>query len=121
MMLAMWASISVCSGPLPQAQCQQNIAEKMKILKTWVSPSLLKLLGNVCSCVKLCSKLLIILIMQCILCNETPRINSKKTREAQTGSQRQRVPSVAILGHSSYIPNLIVIDSLTTCELHQMM
>ena len=47
MMLAMWASISVCSCPLPQAQCQQNIAEKMKILKTWVSPSLLKLLGNV--------------------------------------------------------------------------
>jgi len=145
-MLATWDSISVCSGPLPQAQYQQLVKTLHKKRKFWRPESALLYRSYLvtCSCVKwhlkifqlwihkLCSKLLIILIMQCSPCDETPRmqcspcdetprIKSKKMREAKTGSQRQTVPSVAILGHSSYIPNLIVIDSLTTCELHQLM
>ena len=50
-MLATWDSISVCSGP--QAQYQQLVKmlhKKMKILKTWVSPSLQKLFGNMQLC-----------------------------------------------------------------------
>ena len=50
-MLATWDSISVYSGP--QAQYQQlvkTLHKKMKILKTWVSPSLMKLFGNMQLC-----------------------------------------------------------------------